>query len=201
MKNFPGGWNAFENMNPSLITTYISTVKTTFGMPVNADVVWSNNYNTPTGGTWGASPITINEEPTVMAVNGMHNGQELIYSQAMNSQTKMANLSTSIPSQLQGLVFLYNNPTTPRFMSRLKLDLGASNYNSIQISVFENSVTNGNEHGLIQVFDFGTGPFTGIGIFEFLFSSFTGQVNLGIRLESTTAVSSIFELRCFLIQP
>lgn len=201
MKNFPGGWNALENMNPSLITTYISTVKATFGAPVNADVLWSNNYNTPTGGTWGASPITINDEPTVVAVNGMHNGQELIYSQAMNSQTKMANLSSDVPSQLKGLVFLYNNPTSPRFLSKLSLNLGGLNYNSIQISVMENSVTNGNEHGEIQVFNFGTGPFTGVGTFEFLFSGYTGQVNLGIRLESTTNVSSIFELRCFLIQP
>jgi len=31
----------------------------------------------------GASPINISEEPTAVAVNGMHNGQELLFSQAI----------------------------------------------------------------------------------------------------------------------
>ncbi len=54
MKTFPGGWNALENMNPSVITSYISTVKSTFGATnVNAEILWSNTFNTPTGGSWG----------------------------------------------------------------------------------------------------------------------------------------------------
>jgi hypothetical protein len=111
----------------------------------------------------------------------------------------MANLSTSVPSQLRGLVYLFTPIGQPRFWNRIYLNLGASNYNRMQISIFENSVTRGDAHGNVQSYDFGTGPFTGIGTIQLLLSNYTGQVNIGIRLESTGGASSLFELRTIAI--
>ncbi len=201
MKQFSGGWLSLQNSNPQPIAPYLSFVKCTFAGPVNnAQIQYSNVFNNPTGGAWVDSPIVIHEEPTVNAINGSHNATDLLQSQAMNAQTLMANYGTSVPPQLRGLVYLYNNPTQSKWMSQIKFNLGASNYNKLQIGIMESSVTRGDVHGNVQVYDFGTGPFTGVGTFDFLFGEYVGPLNIGIRLESTTNQSSIFELRCFLLQ-
>ena len=199
MRNFPGGWNSLQNSFPQNISDIISVARATFGAPVDGQIVYDNLFNTPTGGTWAASPIVLSQEPDVQAINVTFNSIDGIEAIAMNGQTKMANLSASVPSQLRGLVYLYTPVGQPRFWNRLYFDLGASNYNRMQISIFENSVTRGDAHGNVQSYDFGTGPFTGIGTIQLLLSSFTGQINIGIRLESTGGASSLFELRTIAI--
>jgi hypothetical protein len=199
MRNYPGGWNSLQNSFPQNITDVVSVARSTFGTPPDGQIVYDNLFNTPTGGTWAASPIVLSQEPDVQAINVTFNAIDGIEASAMNAQTKMANLSTSVPSQLQGLVYLYTPVGQPRFWNRLYLNLGGGTYNRMQISIFENSVTRGDAHGNIQAYDFGTGPFTGTGTIQLLLSSFTGQINLGIRLESTGGDSSLFELRTIAI--
>ncbi len=193
MKQFPGGWLSLENSFPQVITPIISYCSCNFGGPTIKGVIdYSSIFNTPTGGTWVPSPISISQEPIVIAVNSVHNSVDLLEADAMNSQTKMSNLNSSTPIQLRNFVYLYNNQSTPKWMTQILFDLGANNYNKLQISVFENSVSKGDSHGNIQVIDFGSGPFSGVGTFNFLFGEFHGLINLGIRLESTTNQSSIF---------
>jgi hypothetical protein len=199
MYSFPGGWNSLENSFPLNITDIISVARATFGAPVDGQIVYDSLFRVPSGGTWSASPITLSQEPDVQAINVTFNSIDGIEAIAMNGQTKMANLSTSVPSQLRGLVYLYTPIGQPRFWNRIYLNLGASTYNRMQISIFENSVTRGDAHGNVQSYDFGTGPFTGTGTIQLLLSNFTGQVNLGIRLESSGGASSLFELRTIAI--
>jgi hypothetical protein len=94
---------------------------------------------------------------------------------------------------------LYTPVGQPRFWNRLYLNLGGGTYNRMQISVFENSVTRGDAHGNVESYDFGVGPFTGTGTLQLLLTNYTGQVNIGIRLETTGGASSLFELRTIAI--
>lgn len=67
--------------------------------------------------------------------------------------------------------------------------------------MLENVGTQGDMHGNIEVVDFGSGTFTGTQTLQFILSDNTGPVNLGIRLESTTNQSSIFELKLVILPP
>ena len=63
----------------------------------------------------------------------------------------------------------------------------------------ENAATQGDEHGNVEVYDFGYATLTGLVTLNLFFSGFYGSVNLGIRLESLANVSSIYELRTIVL--
>ena len=112
---------------------------------------------------------------------------------AASMQTQMSN--PSAPPSLNHLLFLYGNDADSYlFQSRVFLNLGALNYDLVQLSILANAATKGNQHGTVQVFDFGTGPYTGIVNLVLMFCGYYGPLNLGIRLESTTNLSSLFDL-------
>jgi hypothetical protein len=98
MYSFPGGWNSLENSFPQSISSIISVARATFGATVDGQIVYDNLFRVPSGGTWGASPITLSQEPDVQAINVTFNAIDGIEAIAMNGQTKMANLSASVPS-------------------------------------------------------------------------------------------------------
>jgi len=98
MQNFPGGWNSLQNSFPQNITDVISVARATFGGPGGGQIVYDNLFNTPTGGTWATSPITLSQEPVVQAINVTFNAIDGIEAIAMNSQTKM-----DLDSQLSDL--------------------------------------------------------------------------------------------------
>jgi hypothetical protein len=198
MKKFPGGWHSLENSNPMPITDYILFASLSTGFAGN--VQYSSDFISPTGGTWMASPISINAEPNVAAIAGTPFPSKAYIADMMNMQTKMWNNSNNIPSQLQNMIYAYGNSSgDPEYVMTIPLDLGGSTYDSFQISVFENVATQGDAHGNIQVIDFGPGPFTGIINLEVTFSERTGPLNIGIRLESSTNQSSIYELKTIIL--
>ena len=113
----------------------------------------------------------------------------------LNLQTKMRN--SSAPPPLDNLFFVYGNPTLKlSYRMIFHIDLGANTYDSIQIGVFENCVTQGGEHGLIEVVEFGGGGFTGAGLLHLTFGNYFGAVNLGLRTERSAAnESTIIQLQ------
>lgn len=201
MANYPGGWLTLENSNPVPVTNSISLAQLFDGVTTtNGEVKHSTNYYAPTGGTWAATPITLNAEPTIAAVNVTLSINETVKASAINMQTKMANL-TAPPPPLKNLLYLYGNPNDNQlnYYMKIPINLGASNYTSLQLSVMENAATSGDEHGRVEVIDFGTGPFTGVITLNVFFSGYFGAINLGLRLESTVPQSSICELRCLVM--
>ncbi|MFA7325051.1 MAG: hypothetical protein WC121_00155 [Candidatus Kapaibacterium sp.] len=200
---FPGGWLSLENSNPMPISDFI-TYAALFNGSTTTDgqIVMSDVYNTPTGGTWVASPVSISTEPTVIAVDAPNDVTQQIIANSMNMQTKMANLGANVPPPLQNLVYLYGNFSDQlRYLCYLPLNLGGSSYDLFQVSVLENVGTQGDMHGNIEVVDFGAGPHTGAQTLQLMLSENMGPVNLGIRLESTTNQSSIFELKLVILPP
>lgn len=200
---FPGGWLSLENSNPMPISDFITYAAIYNGSTTTkGQVLMSSVYNLPTGGTWINSPITLTSEPTVNAVDAINDMTQQIVSDAMNMQTKMANLLSSVAPPLKNLVYLYGNFNEKlRYMCYLPISLGGLSYDLFQISVLENVGTQGDMHGNIEVIDFGVGPFTGTQTLQFIFSENMGPVNIGIRLESTGNLSSIFELKLVILPP
>ncbi len=200
---FPGGWLSLANSNPMPISDFITYVALFNGSSTTkGQIEMSSVYNEPTGGTWVNSPIAIASEPTVIAVDAPNDVTQQIVADSMNMQTMMANIAPNVAPPLKNLVYLYGNFSEKlRFLCNLPIDLGLSNYDLFQISVLENVGTQGDMHGNIEVVDFGTGPFTGIQTIQLVLSENMGPVNLGIRLESTTNQSSIFELKLVILPP
>jgi len=163
------------------------------------NIISSSVFNTPTGGVWQVSPISIAIGPLVIAVNGLVYPDQAQKAAAMNMQTKTYNANAHL--SLKNLVFAYGNQNTKMdFQSDISPNLGGLNYNLFQLSILENSATKGDSHGTNQVVDFGTGPFTGIQTLSLNISGYFGPLNLGIRLESTPgAQSSIFDLRYMIL--
>lgn len=194
MFQIPGGWRTLRNSNPLKISDKI--IYASFG-GAPGDVVDSADYNSPTGGSWNASPITINAYPTFTAVNQTYTLDDVLIADSMNEQTQTG--YSSAPPDLSNMVYMYGNPNRMRFQNSLDLDLGGSTYNTVEISVFENCVTRGDAHGNVEVFRF-TGSFTGIQTLTMLIGNFFGPINIGIRLESSTNQSSIYELKSVILK-
>ncbi len=201
MATYPGGWLTLENSNPIPISNFITLASIFNGATTDGNIVMSSEFCNPTGGTWGATPITLNAEPTVAAVNSALFVNEVIKSRAINAQTKMANLAAICPPPLQNMVYLYGNNDDNNLLYQVSvpLNLGAGSYDLFQLSVMENAATQGDEHGNVEVYDFGSATLTGLVTLNLFFSGFYGSVNLGIRLESLANVSSIYELRTIVL--
>ncbi len=202
MAKYPGGWLTLESSNPIPITNYIAFAMLYDGaVSTDGTVKEVTSFHTPTT-AWSASPISITAEPTAFAVNGPTIVNQQISANAMNMQTKMANLSSTVPIPLRNMLYLYGNNDDNEllYMINIPISFGGSNYNLCQISVMENAATSGNEHGKIQVIDFGAGPFTGAYTIKVFFRGYYGPLNLGVRLESSAgALSSIYEIRTNII--
>lgn len=197
MANFPGGWLSLQSSSPIPITKYASYAYNYDGAITTEGTVKNvTTFQTPTT-AWSASPISLNAEPTVLAVNAAVNVNEAIKAASMNMQTLMANL-TNAPIPIKNMIYVYGNQDDNSLLYKMQiaLNFGASNYNLYQISVMENAGTLGDEHGHCEVIDFGAGPFTGVNTLNIFFRGYYGNVNIGIRLESSAGgLSSIFELR------
>ena len=190
MSKFSGGWQDLQNSDPIDVTDFVSYAQLNANL---GTIMQSSAFFTPTGGTWVASPITYNIPPAISAVNGIQFPDQAMLASAASMQTQMSN--PSAPPSLNHLLFLYGNDADSYlFQSRVFLNLGALNYDLVQLSILANAATKGNQHGTVQVFDFGTGPYTGIVSLTLMFCGYYGPLNLGIRLESTTNLSSVFDL-------
>lgn len=195
MLQIPGGWRTLRNSNPLKISDKIVYAK--LGS-TDGEVEDSADYNSPTGGSWNASPLSISAYPTFAAVNPTYSQQDALIANSLNEQTQTG--FSSAPPDLNNLVYMYANPGDVRFFSALDFDFGGSTYNTVEISVFENCVTRGDAHGNIEVFRF-TGSFTGTNTLQMILGDFAGPVNFGIRLESSTNQSSIYELKTVVLKP
>ncbi|MBI5324077.1 MAG: hypothetical protein HZB41_02145 [Ignavibacteriae bacterium] len=194
MLKIHGGWNDLQRSMPLNISNIIESA--TIGA-TTASIQASSNFNTATG-TWVTSPITLNAVPTAIAINATTNPDQAAKVTAMNAQTLMANLNA--PPPLKNLVFLYGNQEgSLKYEMDIPLNLGGSTYNSIQISLLDNTATKGDEHGEIQVFDFGSGSWTGVNTLKLVFNGIIGEYLIGIRINDTSNNTSIYNLRTFIL--
>ncbi len=197
------GWLSLINSAPICICDFAS-VASIYQSPNTAvgSLISNTDFNTPTGGSWIASPISINSEPTVVCLNVTSGENTMIVADSLNMKIQMANLNA--PPPLQGLVFLIGNPPGRYdYQNIISLNFGASSYTYCEISLLENSVKPGSTYGNIPSIDFDRtkGPFTGIWDLNIMFTGYYGPLDLGIRLESTTNQSSIFGLRTIIMPP
>ncbi len=201
--NFKYGWLSLINSTPACICDFISYSTLSQGANIAKGTVISNTeFNTPTGGTWVSSPISINSEPTITCLNPNSGEATIIVADSINMKIQMANLNA--PPPLKGLVFLIGNPPGRfDYMNQIPINLGALNYTYCLVSLLENSVKPGNAYGNIPAVDFDRtlGPFTGVQNLNLMFSGYYGPIDLGIRIESTTNLSSIFGLKAIIMPP
>ncbi len=194
-EGFNGGWLDLSESEPVSITEFVASANTS--PSGSASVVNSSNFNIPTG-TWVTSPITLNAVPTAVAINATTNPDQAAKVAAMNAQTLMANLNA--PPPLKNLVYLYGNQEgSLKYEMDIPLNLGANTYNSIQVSLLDNAGTKGDEHGNIQVFDFGTGSWTGVNTLKLVFNGVIGEYKIGIRINDTSNNTSIYYLRTVIL--
>lgn len=198
-----GGWLSLEGMNPIAITNFISVARLFNGTStyVNGEIKDVTTYNTPTG-SWVDSPMSLTSEPTVSAVNVSLFANEAYRATAMNMQTKMANLSASVPIPMRNLIYMYGNTNDDNLLYQMNIpmDFGAVTINSLQLSVLENSAGSGNEHGKIQVIDFGSLSLSGSNwVLQLMFRGYFGPLNLGVRLETSALASSIHDFKTMIL--
>ena len=83
---------------------------------------------------------------------------------------------------------------------QIPINVGGNNLKSVQLSVTDNVGTSGDEHGNIQVFDFGVGPFIGAQTLTLVFSGFYGEIYLGLRtVRDSNNDTAIFNLRSLIL--
>ncbi|MBM2813320.1 MAG: hypothetical protein HW421_82 [Ignavibacteria bacterium] len=201
MAYYPGGWNDLKNSEPDPITEVVTYAAITVGgTTTNGIVKYTSDFITPIGGIWDTSPISITSEPYVDALDAAIYPHEAELASALNMQTKIYN--PDVPSPMENLLFLYGNDEQPLYRMNIPLSFGASTCNKLMISVFENAGTLGNNHGQIQVIDFGSGPFSGNLTLKLVFTGYYGSCNIGVFTEETDphSASSILCLRCIISQ-
>lgn len=195
--NFPLGYTGIENSNPARISELISYAVLQGG---TTTIVNSNKFNNPTGGTWANSPLSLNATPNVQPTNLAFVSDQIIKANMMNQQTKM--FDSNLPSPFNQRIYVYGNSLNKfDYQMQISLNFGGSNYNLVQISYFENALIDSANSKLIEAYDMGVGPFTGILNLTLILNKDFGVYNLGIRVESTTNVSSIFWLQIVVLNP
>jgi hypothetical protein len=198
MSRLPGGFNDLKSALPLNPLDFIILGEID---SVNGTAKSSTTYNTPSGGTWSAATASLNGIASAMAINlSVYPWQEII-ARSMNMQTKMTDTSSSIPIPLRNILFLYSNsPGKIEWKNAIQINFGADSYDLVELSIIENAAGQGDIHSKVPVIDFGTGPFTGVKTTYLTFDSYTGPLNLGLRLERTSHThSSLLELRCYLM--
>jgi len=198
---YPGGWLDLEASMPKPISDAITIVQVDDGAAVtDGTIIRSSVYHVPTGGAWVASPIAINSEPLVIALNSGTWINEELKAMSMSAQTQMANLGAP-PPPMENLVYCYgNHENEPKYQMHIELDLGAGNFTLFELSILENAATEGGRHGKVEVFEFDKGAnWTGVNTLQIIFNEFFGPINLGLRLESTVPDSSIFGLQAIVL--
>lgn len=120
----------------------------------------------------------------------------------MNMQTKMANLLSTVPIPLRNFLYLYGNVNDDSLLYQMNIPLsfGPSTVDLFQISVLENAAGSGDEHGKIQVIDFGSVSLAGTTwMLQVMFRGYFGPLNLGIRMNTTTPASSLHEFKTLIM--
>lgn len=118
----------------------------------------------------------------------------------MNEQTKSLKSDAASPFD-QSLYVYGNRPNVVNYLTAITLDFGATTINLLQISIFENSFIDPNNSMLIEVYDFGAGPFTGANTLNLIFNKLDGNYNIGIRTEDSLNQSALFYLNVNLLNP
>ena len=196
--SFNPGWQGFMKSKPIKVSDYISysQIQPPILPPVNGTLIKSNTFNNPTGGIWIASPVNISSPPTINTISTLQTDIDI--KNLITSQTKFQN--TSSPTPLQNFIFLQTNTDVEeKFSMIIPLNFGAGTFTLLQVSALENSVNLGDKNGDVDVWDFGTGPFTGNYNLELCFNSNVGPFNIGIRLEDNANQSSVFAINGFFI--
>jgi hypothetical protein len=190
MLKYSGGWETVKRTSGVEISKVLKYAKigTTLG-----DLLYTSVFNNPGVGGWTSSPISVTSSVSVNAINGSSFADQQKTEDVLNSKTQYVN--TSAPPEMQNIIYGYGNPLNDlKYSMQIVLDLGATNYTSLQISELTNTVVVGNKFLEVEAFDFGSGPFTGQVTLELGFQRFYGPIHLGIRLEDASGNSSVFDL-------
>ncbi len=196
MGRFSGGWRDLEKEYPFQITNVIASAIILLD---TGTIVDSTDYNSPTGGIWGASPLVLHAAPRVRPIDTLY-GEKTMYAEAMNMQIKTADLNA--PPPLQNLIYLVGNEKDDfRYSMELAFTTGGNTLTTIEISILENLATTGDKNGCIEVIKFTNNNWMGLIPIILTIHDYQGEINLGIRTELTSGLhpSSILNLRCRVI--
>lgn len=196
------GWFALQQSapsNPVQIINYASIVN-----GVNTETGRysdTTTYAAGTGGSWGTTPISITSEPTIVSIRS--EPEFLMAANRGNLVLLSANTDTTLAVPLRTLVYLVGNPAGKTdWQMNIPITFGGSNYTQLQLSMLENAGTRGDSSGNYPVilFDGNSGAFsyTGTATLKLVLNG-TGEYRFGLRAESSTNVSSMFEIHCILI--
>ncbi|MFC2131618.1 hypothetical protein ACFLSQ_09310 [Bacteroidota bacterium] len=196
---YPGGWNAIEISEPKPIKPIIAQATADDGSVNEGTIENSSTYFAPVG-SWSDSPLSLNLEPKVIAVNSGTFYDELYKADAMNGQTKMANL-TDAPPPMENIIYVFGNKNgNLRYQMEIEISWSTVTFNDFELSVLENAATDGGALGVVQVYKFDKGSaFNSPITLRLMFDNFFGPVNLGIRVIDSAPAESIMALRCIVL--
>lgn len=195
MSKFNGGWNEFQQ-NEGYPISDIITYASLNG--VLGDLEQTTIFNHPVG-SWNPSPAIISANPNLIATNGGTLLEQQRLADSLNLKTQFIN--TNAPPDLQNLVFCYGNyDCNLDFMIQIPLNLGADTFKDAQLSYLINSVVKGDVNNQVEVFNFGSGTFTGNVNLILGFNNFFAPVQLGLNLfDITNPQSSMFAINTVVI--
>jgi len=197
---FPGGWNDLIVQEPKRIKPIISVAQIHDGSNYyDGEIVQSSVYFLPSGGSWSSNPFVLTDEPKVVAVNNGIFFNEGFRAMAMNQQTKMSNISDA-PPPMSNLLFLYGNRNGDlKYRMEIYINFGINEFPWVELSVLENAAGTGGANGVVEAYRFEKSNFSGLHTLHLFFDNYFGLVNLGLRAEDSLSNSSIFEMRCVVL--
>ncbi len=150
--------------------------------------------------TWVAPPMKVSAPgvgttSNIMAVNPQ-DFPSIEAAATWNATHAMTTINPQIPLVNEGLMYLHAGSN---FYNNIYLDItGGTTLVSVQLSFRDNSYTAGDftagATGTIPVFDFGTGPFMGLGkLFQVTLLQ-TGRFQMGLRLVDNAGNYSMFPM-------
>lgn len=183
------GWKGLQLNKPIAITEYLSNANLN---NIHGNIIRSEVYHKPTNDQWYNNNITYSQNPEFNGYNINQKESTNISMKFLNNYVKMANFEA--PEYINNYFFFVNNKSkSVNVINSIFINLPVQ-YKLFQISVLENSITNGDSDGKIEVYDFGQGPFYGNYDLKLSFKNIVKKINIGIRLESLNNESTLFEI-------
>ncbi len=120
----------------------------------------SSDYNLPPGSSvWVPSPIVIQTE-SIVTTNGSDQLQNVFDATSWNQMHRTVNVATSVAPPLRKTVFMRAGMG---WSNAVGINVGSSpTFASFQLSLLENAATRGDAQGTIPVFEFSSGPYSGL---------------------------------------
>jgi len=124
--------------------------------------VWalSGDYNQPAGASvWVPSPVIVQSE-SLVTTNGADQLQNVFDAQSWNQMHRTVNVAATVAPPLRKTVFMRAGMG---WQNTVGINVGSSpTFASFQLSLLENAATRGDAQGTIPVFEWNSGPYSGL---------------------------------------